>query len=159
MFKLLASSRLPEPDTHKYVQLIEYTLRNPSFKPGDACTACKLSEKEFAFVAPSLYSLSAAQSGVINSTMLQEWILRPEAYFSYLQYLEFRHAIETARRAYWLSVAAIVISILGVAVALGCTEVPLIINDSNSPLPTLDSTRLLALAALHRAAHAGETGG
>ncbi|MGC2780592.1 MAG: aspartate/glutamate racemase family protein, partial [Bradyrhizobium sp.] len=25
------------------------------------------------------------------------------------------------------------------AVALGCTEIPLIIDDSNSPLPTLDS--------------------
>ena len=37
------------------------------------------------------------------------------------------------------------------AVVLGCTEIPLIMNDSNSPLPTLDSTRLLARAALHRA--------
>jgi aspartate racemase len=38
------------------------------------------------------------------------------------------------------------------AVVLGCTEIPLIMNDGNSPLPVLDSTRLLALAALHRAA-------
>jgi aspartate racemase len=38
------------------------------------------------------------------------------------------------------------------AVVLGCTEIPLIINDANSPLPTLDSTRLLARAALRRAA-------
>lgn len=37
------------------------------------------------------------------------------------------------------------------AVILGCTEIPLIMNDANSPLPTLDSTRLLASAALHRA--------
>jgi len=37
------------------------------------------------------------------------------------------------------------------AVVLGCTEIPLIINDGNSPLPTLDSTRLLARAALKRA--------
>jgi aspartate racemase len=36
------------------------------------------------------------------------------------------------------------------AVILGCTEVPLIINDANSPLPTLDSTRLLARAALRK---------
>lgn len=40
------------------------------------------------------------------------------------------------------------------AVVLGCTEIPLIINDDNSPLPTLDSTRLLARAALRRAAGA-----
>jgi len=37
------------------------------------------------------------------------------------------------------------------AVVLGCTEIPLIINDENSSLPTLDSTRLLARAALARA--------
>jgi aspartate racemase len=36
-------------------------------------------------------------------------------------------------------------------VALCCTEIPLIMNDANSPLPTLDSTRLLARAALKRA--------
>ena len=37
------------------------------------------------------------------------------------------------------------------AVVLGCTEIPLIVNDGNSPLPVLDSTRLLARAALRRA--------
>jgi aspartate racemase len=37
------------------------------------------------------------------------------------------------------------------AVVLGCTEIPLVMNDANSPLPTLDSTRLLARAALRRA--------
>jgi aspartate racemase len=37
------------------------------------------------------------------------------------------------------------------AVVLGCTEIPLIINDSNSALPVLDSTRLLARAAITRA--------
>ncbi len=38
------------------------------------------------------------------------------------------------------------------AAILGCTEIPLITNDANSALPTLDSTRLLARAALRRAA-------
>ncbi|MGC4394933.1 aspartate/glutamate racemase family protein [Hydrogenophaga sp. T2] len=37
------------------------------------------------------------------------------------------------------------------AVVLGCTEIPLIVSDANSPLPTLDSTRLLARAALRHA--------
>ncbi len=37
------------------------------------------------------------------------------------------------------------------AVVLGCTEIPLLMNDTNSPLPTLDSTRLLARMALRRA--------
>lgn len=37
------------------------------------------------------------------------------------------------------------------AVILGCTELPLVLNDDNAALPTLDSTRLLARAALRRA--------
>ena len=40
------------------------------------------------------------------------------------------------------------------AVVLGCTELPLVIDDLNSALPTLDSTRLLARAALHHATDA-----
>jgi aspartate racemase len=41
------------------------------------------------------------------------------------------------------------------AVVLGCTELPLVLSDANSPLPTLDSTRLLARAALARAIAGG----
>ena len=37
------------------------------------------------------------------------------------------------------------------AAVLGCTEIPLIVDDRSSPLPTLDSTRILARAALKRA--------
>ncbi len=37
------------------------------------------------------------------------------------------------------------------AVVLGCTEIPLLINDADSSLPTLDSTRILARAALREA--------
>lgn len=37
-------------------------------------------------------------------------------------------------------------------VILGCTELPLVVDDGNAALPTLDSTRLLARAALRRAA-------
>jgi aspartate racemase len=40
------------------------------------------------------------------------------------------------------------------AVILGCTEIPLIIDEASSPLPLLDSTRLLARAALRRAVRA-----
>ena len=37
------------------------------------------------------------------------------------------------------------------ALVLGCTELPLALNDANTSIPTLDSTRLLARAALRRA--------
>ena len=38
------------------------------------------------------------------------------------------------------------------AVVLGCTEIPLLVTPDTSPLPTLDSTRLLAKAAVKKAA-------
>jgi len=37
------------------------------------------------------------------------------------------------------------------AAVLGCTEIPLIVRADDAPLPTLDSTRLLARAALRKA--------
>jgi aspartate racemase len=37
------------------------------------------------------------------------------------------------------------------AVVLGCTEIPLLVTPDTSPLPTLDSTRLLAKAAVRKA--------
>jgi aspartate racemase len=37
------------------------------------------------------------------------------------------------------------------AVVLGCTEIPLLVTPESSPLPVLDSTRLLARAALRKA--------
>jgi len=45
------------------------------------------------------------------------------------------------------------------AVVLGCTEIPLIVSPDEAALPVLDSTRLLARAALERACGAGETAG
>lgn len=40
-------------------------------------------------------------------------------------------------------------------VILGCTEIPLIVSDENSPLPVLDSTRLLARYAVCEALASG----
>lgn len=41
------------------------------------------------------------------------------------------------------------------AVVLGCTEIPLLVDPEDCPLPCLDSTRLLARAALKRAVGPG----
>jgi aspartate racemase len=43
------------------------------------------------------------------------------------------------------------------AVVLGCTEIPLLVSDSDSSLPTLDSTRILARAALREATRDANT--
>ena len=43
------------------------------------------------------------------------------------------------------------------AAILGCTEIPLLLRAAEAPLPLLDSTRLLARAALREAIAAGGT--
>lgn len=86
--------------------------------------------------AKELLRPEAAEREEINRIIMDELVngvFRPAA----LQY--FQQVVEKMKRAGCE------------AVVLGCTEIPLIMNDANSPLPTLDSTRLLARAALRRA--------
>jgi aspartate racemase len=45
------------------------------------------------------------------------------------------------------------------AVVLGCTEIPLLIREGDSPLPAIDSTRTLARAALREATRGASTDG
>lgn len=91
----------------------------------------KLTARELAFVRPA-----TAEREEINRIIMDELvygIFNPEAV------------------AYFQGVMRRMKDVGCDAVVLGCTEIPLIMNDSNSPLPTLDSTRLLARAALRRA--------
>ena len=91
----------------------------------------KLGERALGYMPPGL-----AEREEINRIIMDELVrglLKPEA-VAYLQKVIGRLKSEDCD-----------------AVVLGCTELPLIMNDANSPLPTLDSTRLLARAAIKRA--------
>ena len=98
----------------------------------------KLAERDIAWERPS-----EREREEINRIIFDELVygnIQPQS----LSY--FQQVIEALKRA-------------GCAVAvLGCTEIPLLVNDSNSPLPTLDSTRLLARAALRHAIGQSESG-
>jgi aspartate racemase len=63
---------------------------------------------------------------------------------------------QQASRRYFQEVMCGLAQIGCEAVVLGCTEIPLLISDSDSPLPTLDSTRVLARAALREATREAE---
>ena len=58
---------------------------------------------------------------------------------------------EASSRAYFSGVIESMVAVGCDAVVLGCTEIPLLIAQSDSSLPVLDSTRLLARAALRQA--------
>jgi aspartate racemase len=91
----------------------------------------KLRQMGIAFVRPT-----EAQQQRINSIIFDE-LVRGEQSMAALFYLE--QVIEGFK-------------LQGCdAVVLGCTEIPLLVSDRESPLPTLDSTRILARAALRHA--------
>ena len=105
---------------HKYVQLIEFALRKQSsFTIQEARDACHLAPREFRFIAPSIFALDAQQMDKLGEVHeSQNWVLRPEAYFGYLQYVQFDHAVLSARRAQWTAIAALVLTIFGMAASL-----------------------------------------
>lgn len=91
----------------------------------------KLSEAGIEYIVPN-----AEERAEIDRIIFEELvngIFRPEA------------------RAYFRQVIARMADDRCDAVVLACTEIPLIIDDTTSPLPTLDSTRILARAALRQA--------
>jgi aspartate racemase len=97
----------------------------------------KLAERGLEYVRPS-----AEDRAAINRIIFDELvygIFKPESVAAF-QKVMMRMKVEGAD-----------------AVVLGCTEIPLLMNDENSPLPTLDSTRLLARAALRRAIEPPQT--
>jgi aspartate racemase len=59
--------------------------------------------------------------------------------------------VEEASRRYFRTVIDALAGRGCDAVVLGCTEIPLLITDADSPLPAIDSTRTLARAAIREA--------
>ena len=79
---------------------------------------------------------SADERRQINATIFDELV---------------RGRFEAPARSFFASVIAAGKRRGADAAVLGCTEIPLLVADADSPLPTLDSTRILARAALGHA--------
>jgi aspartate racemase len=136
----LIEARLPVPWLHIAAVVAEEAVRSGFRRLGLTGTRWlvesdvypgKLTARGLEYVRPT-----AAEREEINRIIMEELVrgvFRPEA----VAY--FQRVVERMKGA-------------GCdAVVLGCTEIPLIMNDANTPLPALDSTRLLARAALRRA--------
>jgi len=122
-----------------------------------------------AAVAAEAHRLGYARLGILGTKYLTESDVYPDALKEFqiqseIPDLEDRERINEiifkelvngifpeASRLYFNEVAEKLKSRGCDAVVLGCTEIPLIVRPDDTPLPTLDSTRLLARAALQRA--------
>ena len=97
-------------DNHGYLKLIELTLENNTFSISEACEKTGLNFKQFNFAKHQIFVLNAAQDGNLNDMETQQWELAPASYFNYLQYLEFKHSIESSRKSTILAIIAIILS-------------------------------------------------
>ena len=107
---------LKDIEKHGYLKLIEFTLENSNYSIEQACDRTGLNSKQFQFAKHEIFVLSGYQDTYVNPEKVLEWELSPKAYFQYLEYLEFKHAIESSKKATRTAIAAITISgILGLA--------------------------------------------
>jgi len=97
-------------EKHGYLKLIEYTLESNQYSMAQACEYTGLSNKQFNFAKHDIFVLSAAQDTSLNPNEQHQWELSPDSYFNYLQYLEFKHSIESSRKSTMLAIIAIIIS-------------------------------------------------
>jgi aspartate racemase len=120
-------------------------------------------------VAEEAHRLSYARLGILGTKYLMEGTVYPEALEAFrieseipdeadrekINEIIFKELVNgvfpESSRLYFNEVAGKLKARGCDAVVLGCTEIPLIVRPDDSPLPTLDSTRLLARAALKRA--------
>ena len=103
-------------ENHGFLKLIKLTLENNYFSIEQACEITGLSIKQFNFAKHEIFVLNGLQDGHIQQNEMHSWELSPASYFNYLQYLEFKHSIESSRKSSILAIAAIIISgILAVA--------------------------------------------
>lgn len=115
---------MPDPDTvkHKYIDLIEFALATRSFSVQQILDATKMSGDEFNAAKHALFHLKGMHENPLRDEVI-DWTLKPEAYFQYLSYLEFKHSVESSKRAYW--VAWISMSIAAISVVIACISLVL----------------------------------
>jgi len=97
-------------ENHKYIKLIEFSIKNRHFTKSQACKESGLKEKDFDFIMSDIFILSGAHSTFVSAHEDIDWKLSPHAFFNYLQFVEFKHAVVTAKRAHNTAIAAIIIS-------------------------------------------------
>lgn len=120
-------------------------------------------------VAEEAHRLGYARLGILGTKYLMEGPVYPEALGGFkieheipdeadrvrINEIIFKELVNgifpEASRLYFNEVAGRLKARGCDAVVLGCTEIPLIVRADDTPLPTLDSTRLLARAALRMA--------
>ena len=104
-------------ENHRYIKLVEFALANKIFSVNQACEASGLSAEEFSGAKYSLFLLKGVHENIACDNELLGWRLKPEAYFSYVSYLEFKFSLTTSRWAWWFSGLSLLVAAFSLGVA------------------------------------------
>lgn len=96
-----------EIERHKFIKIIEYALKHESFTVEQICEAVGISQVEFNLAKSSIFHLLGQHDPVPSPHSKLPWYLSTEAFFNYLSFLEYSHAIQSAKRAHILAIVAI----------------------------------------------------
>jgi len=113
---------ISELHEHPYIKLIEYALRNSSFTINQVCNAIGMSSTQFKFARDVIFILNAEQVRPdVNENQIMDWQLSTQAFFYYLQYREFKFAIESAddsKKYAWIAIVISVVTLIAGVIAL-----------------------------------------
>lgn len=97
-------------ENQKLVKLLKFAIEERNFSANQAVSQCNMGISEFYDIWESIFIKTPAFENGFDCSRSYDWILKPEALFSYMNFLEYRDSLTNARRAYWVAIASIVIS-------------------------------------------------
>lgn len=107
---------LAEIETNKFIKIIEFALKNQKFSIEAACRECGMTIPEFNSAKYSLFMLKGEHEISNSSQDVLTWNLSPSAYFHYLSFIQYKHAVKTSNKAHWIAIFSLAISsIIGIA--------------------------------------------
>lgn len=101
-------------DNHKYLNLIEFALKNKEFSVQQACEASGMNEQEFNIAKYSFFILLGKHEYIDNLQQALEWHIKPEAFFSYISYIEYKESSKNSQYAIWIAIISMIVSAYGI---------------------------------------------
>lgn len=107
-----------EIENHGYIKLIKFSLTNKSFNVAQALEASGMGLTEFNSAKYAIFNLRGEHEQITSLNQVFRWELAPQAFFHYVSFLEYKHAITSSRRAQIFAIIAIIISAISIAIGL-----------------------------------------
>jgi hypothetical protein len=106
----------------EFIRLIEYSLKKRVFSARDACEQTGIPLEHFRFIRHSIYELSAPQAAVdFDEDNEQDWYVSAQAFFHFVQFIEYKHAVASAKRSTKIAILAVIIAIVTALLSLATT--------------------------------------